>query len=209
MAKQTNVTNAPATTAPVAQPAPAAAPAPCPVQTAQQAFAQAQQAMQAAQAQLAQAQQAQQAQQVSALSAAIAATTCPITQAALQSALAAAQAPVAAPGTPRASRSRPPVPSYTPSTTFVVAPKAQAITPRNTRQGAGSGMGNAWHSAPTASNGTNTRYAVIQAWHQLGQAGPFTHQQALAAIAGLPLGSGTPQSYFVEFLRQGYLAIAA
>lgn len=86
---------------------------------------------------------------------------------------------------------------------YAIAPKAAAIAARNTLQAPTKGLGAAWrqanYRAPSLRNGAIT--ALVQAANN----GVVTQQAALAALQSVPLGSGTPRSFLVAFVKAGYL----
>jgi hypothetical protein len=85
-----------------------------------------------------------------------------------------------------------------------VAAKAGQATRQ--RPGAAQPVGNAWHT--TAVLKPNTRAVVLGAVHAALGTQPFTYQQWAQVLASLPagtLGSGTPRSYFVAFVKSGYV----
>lgn len=79
----------------------------------------------------------------------------------------------------------------------------------NTLQNAKSGLGKAWRT--TAQAKPNTRTSALQAIAAI--PAPFTLAQAQSALATLhsagTLGSGTPRSYCVAFVKNGYFALQA
>lgn len=92
------------------------------------------------------------------------------------------------------------------SCTFTVSAKAKVITERTTLQRGETptGLGKAWHQG--CKPATNSRHTAISALAALGET--FSYAQATAALAALPkavLGSGTPRSYLVAFVKEGYL----
>ena len=102
-----------------------------------------------------------------------------------------------------------PAPTYTLNAT-ALALAAQGATAANTLQRSAPGMGKAWRATGTAKPNTRAQaLAAIAAAHT----GPFTVAQAQAALAGLHkagvLGSGTPRSYCVAFVANGYFAPTA
>ncbi len=84
-----------------------------------------------------------------------------------------------------------------------------AKTPRgcDTKQGAKSGAGKNWHSAPTAHVAPNTRGRAYASLQDLGDT--FTMADALAALKPVVAGtSGTPRSYWAAFVAAGYIVEA-
>lgn len=121
-------------------------------------------------------------------------------------------APAARPVAPAA---QPVAPSNYNASAYKLAGNWQAVAQKGgqlTRQrpGAAQPVGNAWHA--TAVGKPNTRALVLQAVHALYGTNSFTYAQWAAALAPLAqagtLGSGTPRSYLVAFVKQGYLAAA-
>lgn len=88
---------------------------------------------------------------------------------------------------------------------------ATAVTPGNTLQAPQKGLGLAWRAAGyKAPNTRAAALAAVMAAHN----GPFTLDQAQATLqaaktAGLNLGSGTPRSYAVAFVKNGYFVQVA
>lgn len=88
-------------------------------------------------------------------------------------------------------------------TVFAVSEKAVVIAERETLQAPAKGLGKAWrqvgHKAPSL------RHGAIQAIVKASKRGVITEEDALAALKAVPLGSGTPRSFFKAFVEQGYL----
>jgi hypothetical protein len=88
-------------------------------------------------------------------------------------------------------------------TVFALSEKAVAIAERPTLQAPAKGLGKGWrqagHKAPSL------RHGAIQAIVKASKRGVITEEDALAALAGVPLGAGTPRSFFKAFVEQGYL----
>lgn len=94
--------------------------------------------------------------------------------------------------------------------TLTITPKAQAVAARNTLQRGATptGLGKGWHAG--CKPATNSRHTTLAALAALGTS--FSYAQAIAALAALPkatLGSGTPRSYLVAFVKENYLVATA
>ena len=76
-----------------------------------------------------------------------------------------------------------------------------------TVQRSASGQGMQWRA--TGIKAPNLRAQALAAILALANGGPVTQQAALAALAGVPLGSKTPASRISAFIRAGLLAHTA
>ena len=93
------------------------------------------------------------------------------------------------------------------TTTYTISAKAQIVADRVTLQRPAPGMGKAWRTA--GYKAPSLRHQAIAAIATATNGKPFTAEQAMAALAGVALGSGTPNSFVKAFIACGYLAPAA
>ena len=94
-------------------------------------------------------------------------------------------------------------PTYTLSAA-ALALAAQGTGAGNTLQRTQVGLGKAWRTTATAA--PNTRAVVLAAIAAATNGKPFTAAQAQAAIPRTACGSGSPRSYVVAFVKNGYFA---
>lgn len=92
----------------------------------------------------------------------------------------------------------------TTATTYTISEKAQIVADRVTLQRPAPGMGKAWRAA--GYKAPSLRHQAIAAIATATKGKPFTAEQAMAALAGVALGSGTPNSFVKAFIACGYLA---
>ena len=89
-------------------------------------------------------------------------------------------------------------------TTYTITEKAQIVADRVTLQRSAPGMGKAWRTA--GYKAPSLRHQAIAAIATATKGKPFTAEQAMDALAGVALGSGTPNSFVKAFIACGYLA---
>jgi hypothetical protein len=94
----------------------------------------------------------------------------------------------------------------TTTATYTITEKAQIVADRVTLQRPAPGMGKAWRTA--GYKAPSLRHQAIAAIAAAANGQPFTAEQAMAALGGVPLGSGTPNSFVKAFIACGYLAPA-
>lgn len=90
-------------------------------------------------------------------------------------------------------------------TTFVLTDKAQMVAARETLQ-RGAITGSDWRKgalkAPSLRNGAIATLAAAA-----GKDGTIVESAALAALAGINLGTGTPRSFLKAFVASGYVMV--
>lgn len=92
----------------------------------------------------------------------------------------------------------------TATTTYTISAKAQIVADRVTLQRPAPGLGKAWRTA--GYKAPSLRHQAIAAIATAANGQPFTAEQAMAALKGVALGSGTPNSFVKAFIACGYLA---
>lgn len=92
----------------------------------------------------------------------------------------------------------------TTTATYTISAKAQTIANNVTLQRPAPGMGKAWRTA--GYKAPSLRHQAITAIANATNGKPFTAEQAMAALKGVALGSGTPNSFVKAFIACGYLA---
>lgn len=92
----------------------------------------------------------------------------------------------------------------TTTTTYTISAKAQVVADRVTLQRPAPGLGKAWRAA--GYKAPSLRHQAIAAIATAANGQPFTAEQAMAALKGVALGSGTPNSFVKAFIACGYLA---
>ena len=92
----------------------------------------------------------------------------------------------------------------TAAATYTISAKAQIVADRVTLQRPAPGMGKAWRTA--GYKAPSLRHQAIAAIATATNGQPFTAEQAMAALKGVALGSGTPNSFVKAFIACGYLA---
>ena len=92
----------------------------------------------------------------------------------------------------------------TAAATYTISAKAQTIANNVTLQRPAPGMGKAWRAA--GYKAPSLRHQAITAIATATNGKPFTAEQAMAALKGVALGSGTPNSFVKAFIACGYLA---
>lgn len=92
----------------------------------------------------------------------------------------------------------------TAAATYTISAKAQVVADRVTLQRPAPGLGKAWRTA--GYKAPSLRHQAIAAIAAAANGKPFTAEQAMAALKGVALGSGTPNSFVKAFIACGYLA---